>query len=201
MTKTIYLIDPETRVLLGSSPHPLDPVETERAGKPVYALLNANFATDVAPPPIPPGMKAVLMGRTWVLEEVPPPPAPPAPIALPAPAETREPTLGEKLDAFKALIQEYMDAMARSLNYDDIKTAVTYADEPSVPKFQIEGRALRAWRSQIWAAGYALLARVEAGEIAEPTQEELVELLPRLVVPPLEPVPPIETDSGVQVED
>ncbi|WP_454914159.1 hypothetical protein [Variovorax gossypii] len=40
MTKIIYLLDPETGALVGESAHPLDPVETERKGEPVYALLN-----------------------------------------------------------------------------------------------------------------------------------------------------------------
>jgi hypothetical protein len=199
MTKTIYLIDPETRVLLGSSPHPLDPVETARAGEPVYAQLNEALATDIEPPRVTEGMRAVLVDQAWVLEEVARPPVEAVTAEPPAGPESTEPTLEDKANAFKALIQEYMDAMARSLNYDDIKTAVTYAEEPSVPKFQNEGRALRAWRSQVWAASYALLAWVEAGEVDVPSERELIDSLPRLVVPPLEPPATVQGAGGEEI--
>lgn len=50
MQKIIYIIDPETRELLGIANAPLDPVNTERAGKPVYAEVNTDHATDIKPP-------------------------------------------------------------------------------------------------------------------------------------------------------
>lgn len=122
----------------------------------------------------------------WVLEPLPVLPEAESPVEAPAPAEPVPPTPEEKQAALRAHVQEYMDAMARALGYDDIKTAVTYAEEPAVPRFQNEGRALRAWRSMVWAASYDLLDRVQKGEAEEPTLEALPDLLPRLVVPPLE---------------
>lgn len=50
MSKTIYIIDPTTRELLGTSEAPLDPVATERAGKLVYAEVNSDNATEIKPP-------------------------------------------------------------------------------------------------------------------------------------------------------
>ena len=40
------------------------------------------------------------------------------------------------------------------IRIDDVgrATAVTYADEPAVPQYRVEGAALRAWRSKAWAA-------------------------------------------------
>lgn len=76
-----------------------------------------------------------------------------------------------------------MDDQARALRYDDIKTAVTYADEPSVPRFQAEGLALREWRSLCWAHCYAAMAAVHLGERAIQTAEELIAELPPLVLP------------------
>lgn len=188
MTQTIYLIDPETRVLIGSSPHPLDPVETERAGKPVYALLNPSLATDVLPPRVPAGMRAVLVDRSWTLEPMPAPaPSPaPAPTLTPVPGPPpapAEPSFEERLAALRNVVQQYMDAIARAYGYDDMRTAVTYAEEPAVPKFQAEGRALRAWRSAIWQACYDLLEHVQAGQAPEPTAEQLPDLLPRFAMP------------------
>lgn len=81
-------------------------------------------------------------------------------------------------DAKIAMVQRYMDDAARALRYDNIKTACTYADEPSVPKFQIEGQALRSWRSQVWAACYAILADVQAGSRNMPSDEDMIADLP-----------------------
>lgn len=85
--------------------------------------------------------------------------------------------------ALSAAVQNHMDSAAKAAGYDDIKSAVTYAEEPSVPKFQAEGQAFRAWRSLCWAACYAVMAEVEAGERAVPTAEELIAELPALEVP------------------
>lgn len=80
----------------------------------------------------------------------------------------------------KATIQKHMDAAARALGYDDVKTAVTYADEPAVAKFQAEGQALRAWRSMVWEKCYEILADVEAGVREVPDDAELLRELPEL---------------------
>ena len=77
-----------------------------------------------------------------------------------------------------ASVQAIMDAKARAYHYDDLTTAVTYADEPSVPEFQREGQAFRAWRSAVWAAAYTYLASVQAGTKPFPTVDQLPSLLP-----------------------
>ncbi|WP_422086381.1 hypothetical protein [Variovorax sp.] len=194
MTKTIYLIDPESGYLMGETVHPLDPVETERSGKAVYALLNPALATENAPPQVPTGMRARRVLGKWALEPLPPAPQPEVPVVppLPAPAPAPAPsTVDDRIASLRAHVQQYLDAMARSLGYDDIKTAVTYAEEPSVPKFQNEGRALRAWRSAVWAACYELLERVKSGAMAEPSERTLTGLLPSLSIPPLEAPPAV----------
>lgn len=75
-------------------------------------------------------------------------------------------------------VQAHLDATASALGYDSIFTAVTYAEEPAVPKFQQEGKALRAWRSLVWGACEQILADVKAGKRAAPTQEALIAELP-----------------------
>ena len=77
-------------------------------------------------------------------------------------------------------VQSFMDAKAREHGYDDIKSAVTYADEPSVPKFQTEGQAFRSWRSLVWAYCYQMLADVQAGTRTVPTAAVLIAELPTL---------------------
>lgn len=184
MTKIIYLLNPETGTLVGESIHPLDPVETERTGKLVYALLNPSLATDIAPPKVVAGMQAVFVSGRWTVHPIPEPEPELEPPEVPPPT-VPPPTIEERANALRNHVQEYLDAMARSLGYDDIRTAVTYAEEPAVPKFQNEGKALRAWRSLVWATCYQLFDEVVAGTTPEPTMDELVGLLPRLVVPPL----------------
>jgi hypothetical protein len=50
MSKTIYIVDPTTRELLGTAEAPLDPVASEIAKKLVYAEVNSANATEIKPP-------------------------------------------------------------------------------------------------------------------------------------------------------
>ena len=92
-------------------------------------------------------------------------------------------TAAQEVELFRSAIQQHLDAAAVAAGYDDIKTAVTYAEEPAVPKFQIEGQAFREWRSLCWAHCYAVLDAVNAGERDIQTAEELIVELPTLVLP------------------
>lgn len=83
----------------------------------------------------------------------------------------------------KAAVQRHLDTAAQALGYESIFTACTYADEPAVPKFQAEGQAFRAWRSQVWGRCLQLLGEVQAKRRALPTEAELLALLPALVLP------------------
>lgn len=89
-----------------------------------------------------------------------------------------QPTPQELQASLTDFVQKLMDAKAQSYHYDNLTTAVTYADEPAVPKFQQEGQAFRAWRSQVWATAYSILADVQAGTRAFPTVSEVPSLLP-----------------------
>jgi hypothetical protein len=109
--------------------------------------------------------------------------SPPQSEPVSEPGPDPEPTPEQLIQRFRAAIQEHMDAAARLAGYDDIKNAVTYADEPSVPKFQAEGQALRAWRSLVWAYGYEQIAAVQSGSRSMPTPEELINELPILEMP------------------
>lgn len=86
-------------------------------------------------------------------------------------------------NALRDAVQAHLDATAVGLGYDSIYTAVTYADEPEVPKFQIEGQALRAWRSRVWAACHVVMNAVLAGQREVPTAAELIAELPPFVAP------------------
>lgn len=84
---------------------------------------------------------------------------------------------------FEKAIQGHLDAAARARGYDSIATAVSYAEEPAVPKFQADGKAFRAWRSLVWAYAYQELASVKSGEREIPEVEAFLAELPALAEP------------------
>lgn len=93
------------------------------------------------------------------------------------------PTMPEIVAGITNAVQAHMDAAAHVRGYDDIKSAVTYADEPAVPKFQAEGQAFRAWRSLCWAKCYELLDEFKAGTRPLMTADEVIAALPELTLP------------------
>ena len=76
-------------------------------------------------------------------------------------------------------IQERLDAVARSRNYDGILSLCTYATS-AVPRFRTEGQAGVDWRDQCWAIAYEVLAEVQSGTRAVPTEDEFMALLPAI---------------------
>lgn len=72
-----------------------------------------------------------------------------------------------------AAVQGMLDSTAQSKGYDNINSAIGYAEEPSVEKFQLEGRAFRQWRSLCWAKCYEL----QAGGVMP---DDLLSEMPRL---------------------
>lgn len=136
--------------------------------EPGHYLVPAN-ATLLVPPDFDPGVQICrYVEGQWTVEDLPagPETAPPGP------------TQEQILALLTGHVQSHLDAQARTLDYDNIFTAVTYAEEPAVPEYQAEGRALRAWRSQVWAKCAVVLADVQEGKRAVPTAEELVAELP-----------------------
>lgn len=160
-TTTAYQFDPATGRFAGFTVADLSPLE------PGIYLVPAS-ATLVAPPQTGPGQYVVFRDEAWHVEAEP----------LPDPE-----TLEEAQKRLQAFVQLRLDRAAQALGYDDIKTAVTYADEPVVPLFEAQGKAFRRLRSLTWAACYALLAQVHAGTRPVPTEDELAAELPALEIP------------------
>lgn len=79
-------------------------------------------------------------------------------------------------------IQAHLDTTARTRNYDGILSLCTYATSANT-KFAGEGQAGVTWRDAVWAKGYELLAEVNAGTRAVPTEAELIGLLPAMQWP------------------
>lgn len=91
-------------------------------------------------------------------------------------------TPAQSAAALSGAVQAHVDATARSLGYDNILAAISYADEPSVPKFQAEGVALRAWRSAIWTAAAPAIDVVAVGGVV-PSAAALLATLPAFTPP------------------
>lgn len=92
-----------------------------------------------------------------------------------------EPTPEEIQKQLTNAVQHVLDAKAQELLYDSCLSVCSYIDT-GVPKFDAEGKAFRAWRSAVWAKGYEILAQVQAGQRAIPTEEQLIAELPKLVI-------------------
>lgn len=100
------------------------------------------------------------------------------------PAPAPEPTEAQIVAMYEKAVDEHIDAGARAYGYMSIITAISYAEEPAVPRFQVEGQALRAWRSLCYAKCHEVLAAVKTGERARPTVEQLLAAMPLIDLPP-----------------
>lgn len=82
---------------------------------------------------------------------------------------------------FTTVVQNLMDTEASKLGYDNCLSVCSYIDT-GVQKFDDESRAFRKWRSAVWSKGYEILDLVKSGEMAIPSEEELIAMLPELVI-------------------
>jgi hypothetical protein len=82
-----------------------------------------------------------------------------------------------------AAVQAAMEAAARAKGYDNILSAISYAQQPTGAPFQAEGAAFLAWRSDVWTEAFAVLAQVKLGSTPMPTPAEAVAAMPVLVLP------------------
>lgn len=74
---------------------------------------------------------------------------------------------------YSAAIQAHLDAKASERQYDGIHSAIGYRDDPN-PNFAAEALALFNWRSAVWTFSSTELAKVMAGERAQPTVAEFM---------------------------
>lgn len=85
-------------------------------------------------------------------------------------------------DALTDAVQRHLDETAKQRNYANILSLCTYATSVNT-KFRVEGQAGVEWRDRVWARCYQILADVEAGTRAVPTETELLAELPVFVWP------------------
>lgn len=87
-------------------------------------------------------------------------------------------------DDYTQAAEAMMDAKVSERRYDSIGKACTYDGDPD-PIFAAEGAACKAWRSAVWRKCYEDLAKVQAGEMTQPTIEDFLASLPTLTWPDL----------------
>lgn len=201
-SKTVYSFGPD-RVYIG--PVMLDESDLSPADEGEVWLVPGNCL--MAEPPLPVVGKRYFAAANgvWIAEDIPvPEPLPELPAEPEVPGgeppvvpEPHVPTLEERAAALRDGVQKHLDSTAAAHGFDDIKTAVTYADEPAVPRFQAQGRAFRAWRSLVWDFCYSLQDKVAAGQVDEPTLDQLLPMLPVCDFIAFQPAPVHESDSTV----
>lgn len=176
-TKTVYAYDPHSRAFtraLTLDETDLSPADLEHGN--LVWLIPGN-CLETVPPTAPKGKYVAEENGGWVLKAIPAPVEPAAPAPAPAPDPT-ELTLAQRVAALRTVVEQSLDIQARAYGYDNINTAVSYAEEKSVPKFWAEGRMFRKLRSLTYAKCYAILAEFDAGKLEEPTRESLLAMLP-----------------------
>ena len=193
----VYKFD-EKGLFVGIDETELDPLESKLQGKEIY-LLPHNATFDA--PEQKEGFAPVWGGEKWGLVEdnrgveywLPEDKYGDNPRVMtelgPLPEQARFDAPEMSKEQKEALIQQQLtnavqrvlDNKAQELLYDNCLSVCSYIDT-GVSKFDAEGRAFRTWRSAVWAKGYEILAQVQAGQRAIPTEAELLAELPQLVI-------------------
>ena len=83
---------------------------------------------------------------------------------------------------YSQAIQAHIDGVARSRNYADGVVLASYTVS-TIPAWAAEAQVFAAWRDAVWAYAYGELAKVMAGERAQPTIGVLIAELPAMVWP------------------
>jgi len=92
--------------------------------------------------------------------------------------EPEPPTLAD----YENTIQALVDTTATEKMFRDGVTLASYVASTN-PQWAAEAQAFVAWRDAVWAYAYAELAKVQAGERAQPTPEDFLTELPAIVWP------------------
>lgn len=78
---------------------------------------------------------------------------------------------------YSRLAQNMMDQKAKERNYDGIMSVCSYLLS-SNSRFAAEAEACTHWRDAVWSRCYELLTSVLTGEMALPTEQEFLQMLP-----------------------
>ncbi len=87
-------------------------------------------------------------------------------------------------DILSTQIENFLNETAVSYGYESIINAISYAAEPAVQKFQLEGIAFRQWRSLVWESYYNFINEqaINNVDIESININDIIAQLPELVV-------------------
>jgi hypothetical protein len=83
---------------------------------------------------------------------------------------------------FSDAIEAHIEAVAKARGYADATRLASYVSS-GVSQWASEALAFAGWRDEVWLHAYAELAKVQAGERAEPTIEAFIGELPAISWP------------------
>lgn len=87
-------------------------------------------------------------------------------------------TFDQAVEIWKKSVMGMMNNVARDYGYTSLQTAISYAEEPSVERYQREGKAFRQWRSLLWQTFYETVDKYrETTPI--PTVDQVLGQLPK----------------------
>ena len=88
-----------------------------------------------------------------------------------------EPTPEEIVKGYEDAVQAHLDRTAQSRDYDNTYTCLSYLSSTD-EIWNREAHAFNAWRDQVWRKCHEILDAVMSGEMAMPTVDELINILP-----------------------
>lgn len=80
---------------------------------------------------------------------------------------------------YSLAIQRHIDATAKSKQYNDSVSLVSYINSTN-QQWKQEAEIFTAWRDSVWQYAFNLLEQVQQGTLPQPTIEELVNSLPQI---------------------
>ena len=98
-------------------------------------------------------------------------------------AKLAELQVAAQIEEYRVAVQQHIDAMARSRDYENGFALAGYVNS-AVPPWKAEAEAFIAWRDQVWLFVFEKLAQVKAGEAVPPeTAQALIDTLPAVEWP------------------
>ena len=99
--------------------------------------------------------------------------------------EPSTPSMEEQKKVYENEVQAYLDATAQTRGYDNTYTCLSYINSTD-EVWRRESNAFNVWRDSVWRKAHEILNAFMAGEIEQPTIEEVLAQLP-----------PIDWNGGV----
>ena len=83
------------------------------------------------------------------------------------------------LKDYEDAVQKHLDETAHSRGYDNTYTCLSYLESTN-PIWKNEAEIFNIWRDNVWLECHTLLNKWQAGEISQPTIQEVINQLPQI---------------------